>query len=194
MLIRDGVIVGVGQNLTIPADATLVKGDSLYVYAGFIDGLSRVALNKPREETSKERQKDPGNPAPEAAGITPYVDVRAWLNPYEKSIEEWRALGFTVGQVVPYGGMLSGRAGIVYYNGEASEKMVTEPVFRTLFRAYSGGADVPGYDSRCTGQMERTLSAGRLCEVIYRRVRRKQERCRRARFRSYSRGILSGDR
>ena len=124
VLVRDGVIVGVGQNLTIPADATVIKGDSLYVYAGFIDGLSRVGVNKPKEESTKERQKDPGNPAPEAAGITPYVDVRALLNPVEKSIEEWRALGFTAGQVVPYGGMLPGHAGIVYYNGEATDKSV----------------------------------------------------------------------
>ena len=124
VLIRDGIIAGVGQNLSIPADATIVKGDSLYVYAGFIDGLSRVAVNKPKEETSKERQKDPGNPATEAAGIMPYADVRGLLNPFEKSIEEWRALGFTVGQVVPYGGMLPGHAALIYYNGEATDKMV----------------------------------------------------------------------
>jgi len=124
ILIRDGIIAGVGQNLSIPADATIVKGDSLYVYAGFIDGLSRVAVNKPKEEPNKERQKDPGNPAPEVAGITPYADVRGLLNPFEKSIEEWRALGFTVGQVVPYGGMLPGHAALIYYNGEAIDKMV----------------------------------------------------------------------
>lgn len=128
ILIRDGVIAAVGQNVAIPADATVVKGDSLYVYAGFIDGLSRVAVNKPKEESGKERQKDPGNPPPEAAGITPYVDVRGLLNPHEKSIEEWRALGFTVGQVVPYGGMLPGHAALIYYNGEAIDKMVINPL------------------------------------------------------------------
>jgi imidazolonepropionase-like amidohydrolase len=124
VLVRDGMISAVGQNLTIPSDAIVVKGDSLYVYAGFIDGLSRVAVNKPREEPNKEKQKDPGHPAPEAAGITPYVDVRAFLNPVEKSIEEWRALGFTVGQVIPYGGMLPGRSAVIYYNGETTDKMV----------------------------------------------------------------------
>lgn len=127
VLIRDGIITGVGQRLPVPPDATIVKGDSLFVYAGFIDGLSRVAVNKPKEEANKERQKDPGNPSPEAAGITPYVDVRGLLNPVEKSIEEWRALGFTVGQVVPYGGMLPGEAALVYYNGEAADKMVLNP-------------------------------------------------------------------
>ncbi|MGC3944461.1 MAG: amidohydrolase family protein [Chryseolinea sp.] len=124
VLVRDGIISGVGQNLPIPSDAVIVKGDSLYVYAGFIDGLSRVAVNKPKEETNKERQKDPGNPAPEAAGIAPYVDLRGLLNPVEKSIGEWRDLGFTVGQVVPYGGMLPGHSALIYYNGEAVDKMV----------------------------------------------------------------------
>jgi imidazolonepropionase-like amidohydrolase len=128
VLIRDGVIAAVGHNINIPSDATIVKGDSLYVYAGFIDGLSRVGIHKPKEEPNKERQKDPGNPAPEAAGITPYVDVRGLINPVEKSIEEWRALGFTVGQVVPYGGMLPGRTALIYYNGEATDKAVVTPL------------------------------------------------------------------
>ena len=128
VLIRDGIIAAVGQNISVPPDATVVKGDSLYVYAGFIDGLSRVGVNKPKEESTKERQKDPGNPAPEAAGIAPYADVRGLWNPVEKSIEEWRALGFTVGQVVPYGGMLPGHAALIYYNGEATDKAVVNPL------------------------------------------------------------------
>jgi len=31
VIVRDGIITAVGQNVTIPADATIVKGDSLYV-------------------------------------------------------------------------------------------------------------------------------------------------------------------
>ncbi|MCU0358415.1 MAG: hypothetical protein MUE95_12625, partial [Cyclobacteriaceae bacterium] len=38
VIIRNGVIRGVGKNLSIPADAVVIKADSMYVYAGFIDG------------------------------------------------------------------------------------------------------------------------------------------------------------
>ncbi|MEL7160015.1 MAG: amidohydrolase, partial [Bacteroidota bacterium] len=40
VIIRDGLIQAVGKNLKAPADAKVIEGDSLYVYAGFIDGLS----------------------------------------------------------------------------------------------------------------------------------------------------------
>src|SRR5688572_7069221 len=100
VLIKDGLITAVGQNLTIPADAIQVKGDSLYVYAGFIDGLSRLAVSRPKEDLSKEKAKDPGNPSPERAGIMPQNDVRNFLNPADKAVEELRALGFTTAHVV----------------------------------------------------------------------------------------------
>ncbi|HTE29236.1 MAG TPA: amidohydrolase family protein [Chryseolinea sp.] len=126
VVIKDGLITAVGKGVAIPSDAIQVKGDSLYVYPGFIDGLSRTGVNKPREDVPKEKPKDPGNPLPESAGITPYQDVRSFLNPLDKSIEEWRALGFTVIQVVPYGGMLPGSAAVISLTGTA-DKMVMVP-------------------------------------------------------------------
>ncbi|HMG92935.1 MAG TPA: amidohydrolase family protein [Chryseolinea sp.] len=124
VLIKDGLITAVGQNLTIPADAIQVKGDSLYVYAGFIDGLSRVAVTRPKEDLSKEKVKDPGNPAPERAGITPQNDVRNFLNPADKAVEELRALGFTTAHVVPHGGMLSGSGSVIFLGGSSADEMV----------------------------------------------------------------------
>ncbi len=104
VLIKDGIIKSVGKNISIPADAIVIKADSMYVYAGFIDGLSRAGVVKPKEENNRERPKDPGNPTPERAGITPQNDVRNSLGINEKSIEEMRSIGFTTAHVVPYGG------------------------------------------------------------------------------------------
>ena len=124
VLIKDGLITAVGQNLTIPADAIQIKGDSIYVYAGFIDGLSRVAVSRPKEDVTKEKAKDPGNPSPERAGITPQNDVRNFLNPADKSIEEIRALGFTTAQVVPHVGMLPGSGSVIFLGGSSADEMV----------------------------------------------------------------------
>lgn len=123
VVIKDGLISAVGKNASIPADAILIKGDSLHVYAGFIDGLSRVAVAKPKEG-QPERPKDPGNPTPEQAGITPDRDVRTSINASEKSIEELRALGFTASQVVPYGNMLPGNASVILLSGKTTDAMV----------------------------------------------------------------------
>jgi imidazolonepropionase-like amidohydrolase len=124
VVMKDGLIVSVGKNVSIPPDAIVIKADSMYVYAGFIDGLSRVGVVKPKEEERRQRPKDPGNPKPEEAGITPQDDVRPSLNPSEKSIEELRSIGFTAAHVVPYGGMMPGNGSIILLGGKSSDEMV----------------------------------------------------------------------
>lgn len=124
VVLKDGLIVSVGKNVSIPPDAIVIKADSMYVYAGFIDGLSRVGVAKPKEEERGQRPKDPGNPKPEEAGITPQNDVRTSLNPSEKSIEELRNLGFTAAHVVPYGGMMPGNGSIILLGGKSPDEMV----------------------------------------------------------------------
>ncbi len=124
VVVKDGLILSVGKNISVPPEAVIIKGDSLHVYAGFIDGLSRVGVTKPKEEPNRERPKDPGNPAPELAGITPQVDVRASLNPADKSLEDLRAIGFTTAQVVPYGPMLPGSGSVILLSGKTTDGMV----------------------------------------------------------------------
>jgi len=122
VVIKDGLIAAVGASVSIPADAIVIKADSLFVYAGFIDGLSHTGVTKKEEKT--DRPKDPGNPSNERAGITPQNDVRDLLNPTDKSVEELRNLGFTVSQVVPYGNLLPGSSSIVLLGGKSADDMV----------------------------------------------------------------------
>ncbi len=124
VVMKDGLIQAVGAGVPIPPDAIVIKADSMFVYAGFIDGLSRTGVTKPKEEKDREKIKDPGNPPAERAGITPQNDVRNWLNPNDKSVEELRNLGFTVSQVVPYGNFLPGSAAIVLLGGKSADDMV----------------------------------------------------------------------
>ena len=124
IILRNGIIQNVGKNLSIPADAIVIKADSMYVYAGFIDGYSRTGVIKPKEEPNRERPKDPGNPEPSQAGIAPQNDVRTSLNPADKTVEDLRAVGFTTAQVVPYGGMLPGSAAIIQLGGNSANDMV----------------------------------------------------------------------
>lgn len=125
IVLKDGLIVSVGKSATIPPDAIVIKADSMYVYAGFIDGLSRVGIVKPKEEErGGPRPKDPGNPKPEEAGITPQNDIRTSLSAAEKSIEELRSVGFTAAHVVPYGGMMPGNGSIILLGGKSADDMV----------------------------------------------------------------------
>lgn len=124
VVIKEGLILSVGKNISVPPDAIIIKGDSLFIYAGFIDGLSRTGVTKPKEDPNPpQRPKDPGNPQPDIAGITPQNDVRGFLNPADKTIEELRAIGFATAQVVAYGGMLPGTASIILLNGKTPDEM-----------------------------------------------------------------------
>jgi len=124
VIVKNGLITGAGKGLAIPPEAIVIKADSMYVYAGFIDGLSHTGITKPKEETNRERAKDPGNPSPEKAGINPQVDVRSLLNPEDKSVEEARNLGFTTAQVVPYGNLLPGQSAVILLGGKSADEMV----------------------------------------------------------------------
>ena len=55
ILIKDGVILGVGATLALPKEAKIIAGDSLFVYPGFIDGAGNMGITKPKDV---ERPKD----------------------------------------------------------------------------------------------------------------------------------------
>jgi imidazolonepropionase-like amidohydrolase len=138
VVIKDGLIKAVGKNIAVPPEAIVLKGDSLYVYAGFIDGLSHAGVSKPNNE-NRDRVKDPGNPPPDRAGITPQTDVRNFLNPSDKTVEELRALGFTAAHVVPHGGMLPGTGALVWLGGRSADDMVLQS--QTSFFSTLAAAD-----------------------------------------------------
>jgi len=140
LLIKDGLIVGVGSNLSIPPESIIINADSMFVYAGFIDGFSHVGVVQPKSE-KKEKVKYPGNPPPDMAGITPENDVRNFINPKDKSIADLRSQGFTVAQVVPHGNFLPGQAAIILLDGNVVDEMTLAPL-SSLYSELSGASGV----------------------------------------------------
>src|SRR6267142_3702412 len=58
LVIRDGIIVAVGTNVTVPADARIVDGSGLNVYPGLID--SSTTLGIPQASPSPSPSPTPG--------------------------------------------------------------------------------------------------------------------------------------
>jgi len=130
VVVRDGLIEAVGPNVEVPYDARRIAGDSLVVYAGFIDGLSHAGVQMPEEnggEEGNEEEVDPGNPPPDRAGVQPDRTVRPFLSPDASGLENLRKVGFTAGHVVPEGQMLPGHGAYVFYGGETVTDMMIEP-------------------------------------------------------------------
>lgn len=140
VVVRDGLITAVGADVAVPFDADRIAGDSLVVYAGFIDGLSHAGVPKP-EEQERDRSVKPGSPPYDVAGIQPEQDVRALLDPSDDRIEDLRAAGFTAAHVVPHGRMLPGQGAVILLGGDAPGAMVLQGG-TSLFAQFEGARGV----------------------------------------------------
>lgn len=124
VVVRDGLITAVGPDVAIPFDAERIAGDSLVVYAGFIDALSQAGVPEPRAEPNRDRVPEPGNPPNDRAGIQPDRDVRTMLKPDDPSVASLRRAGFTVAHVVPHGALLPGSGAVILLAGDEAGQMV----------------------------------------------------------------------
>lgn len=123
ILIKDGLIKEVGPLVQIPYDAEIIEADSMYVYAGFIDGMSHTGI--PKEDEGKRPDiKDPGNPPNDVAGITPQMLVSDVISPKDKSITSMRNEGFGIAHVAPRGRMMPGKTAVVSLGEGSSEDLI----------------------------------------------------------------------
>ncbi len=136
ILIRNGKIEAVGNNLAIPADARIHDLTGCTVYAGFIDAALTLGTNNGVAISTSGSEpiglmsgninffgvpgdeKDPGTSGPgyELKRITPEVRVAATYRPNAKTFETMRDLGFTAGNVLPEGGIIQGTSAFVQLN------------------------------------------------------------------------------
>lgn len=126
IIFKDGTISEIGKNLAIPKDAKEIKGESLFVYPGFIDLGNKSGVAVP---VLPERPKDfdTSKPAPELAGIHPHFSTAKLYQFNEKIEEEWRKLGFTIAQKIPDGkGMLPGSTTLVVLGHEDNNNLLID--------------------------------------------------------------------
>lgn len=111
VVVRDGRIVAVGRDAEVPFDARVVEGDSLTVYAGFVDAFGQTGIPKPDDPESYEGDRDA--PPRALAGIVPDTDARALFDPTDSQIQAMREAGFGAAHVAPREGLLSGEGSVV---------------------------------------------------------------------------------
>ena len=141
VIIENGLIQAVGAKVPIPSHARVIKCDSMYLYAGFIEGISHTGI--PQRENSgnrrgsdEERVEDPGNPPNDRAGITPEHSAVEDFKSSDKSVKDMRELGFTASHVVPRDGMLPGKGSLfVLGDGDADQLLVKEDI--SMFAQFS---------------------------------------------------------
>ncbi|MGB0651399.1 MAG: amidohydrolase family protein [Rhodothermales bacterium] len=144
VVFRDGVITAVGRRVDVPYDAHVIDGDSLTVYAGFIDALSHTGIPEPRNQGQPESVPDRSNPPFDRAGITPEASARTALDLDHGDLEKLRNVGFTTIMVAPRGRMLPGQATMALSAGTNSSEMILQGM-QPMFFQFTGAQGVyPG--------------------------------------------------
>lgn len=126
ILIKDGMIVEVGKKIKPPFDAILVKADSLYVYAGFIDAYSYTGTTEPDKKDNR-KVADPGNPPNDIAGIMPQIRAIDQFKSSTSSVSEMREQGFGLSNVVPQGHVLPGFSDLFLLGDGSAEQLLLKP-------------------------------------------------------------------
>lgn len=147
VVVRNGLIHAVGQNVSIPSNAKVLKADSMYVYAAFIDGASHTGTPKPKEESggrgNRSRDVDPGNPGNERAGVTPDKDVQSVLAHDDKSVKDLRKVGFGAAHSMPRGRMLPGSSAVILLEGTSGDDIVAKADVSTYATLRGAGGVFP---------------------------------------------------
>lgn len=143
ILIRDGLIVEVGPDVKVPAEARVWDLAGKTIYSGFIDSYSRLDLPetlKPEPPRSDTDSDDPGAkpkeiPRESAKGtrswnprVTPERRAADYLNLDKKATKALRDLGFASALVVPGRGVFRGSSALINLQEESVDTIVVSPV------------------------------------------------------------------
>lgn len=128
IVIRGAFIAGLGATVPVPADAEVLEGDSLFVYAGMVDAQSGVKVELPEAEIDRQ-ELEPWNPPREAQGFTPHRLAASYLAATGKDLAKERAAGVVAGAVIPDGPVMPGRAAALLYRADAASpaELVVHP-------------------------------------------------------------------
>jgi imidazolonepropionase-like amidohydrolase len=132
VVIRDGLITEVGENASIPADARIIDGKGLTVYAGLIDAYTNLGLAQPQQQQQQgggraqaaQLSPESQQSLAETALGDPSNSVADELRPGGQAIEDARAAGVTSALTSARQGIFLGRSALINLSNAESSKIV----------------------------------------------------------------------
>jgi len=143
ILVRNGKIVGVGQNLAAPKDVKIIEAKGMQVYPGMIDSGTTVGLSEISAVTES-------NDVSEVGKFDPQLRAFIAVNPESEHIPVTRANGITAVLALPGGGrrgagngqLIGGNASLIRLDGWTTEDLAIKPaaaMHLTIPTIQSGG-------------------------------------------------------
>jgi imidazolonepropionase-like amidohydrolase len=175
VVLRNGLIEAVGENVQVPADAWVVDGEGMTVYPGLIDGMSTVGIPSlapasatsaaggrgGRGATTTTTAPATAAPAPRSMGPEDRPQTTSWvlaadeIQPSDPRIATARSAGFTTTVTFPERGIFGGQGSVIDLSGaEKTGEMVVAPAvgqYIALARGGFGGGFGGGFPSALMG-------------------------------------------
>ncbi|MBZ5724579.1 MAG: amidohydrolase family protein [Acidobacteriia bacterium] len=162
VVVRNGLIEAVGDNVPVPADAWVVDGEGLTVYPGLIDALSTVGIPGAAPAAAAGgrgagRGAAPATPTVTAPAPAAQTEPRAWgpedrpattswllaadeIQATDHRIETVRSAGVTTAATFPTRGIFAGQGSLVdLISGEKAGEMVLVPSVGQYISLSRGG-------------------------------------------------------
>jgi hypothetical protein len=149
VVVRNGLIEAVGENVAVPADAMLVEGEGLTVYPGLIDALStwgqpgaapaatatagrggRGTTTAPATSSVIQAAALPARGPEDRPQTTSWLKIADEISATDRRIETARGAGFTTAVTFPTRGIFAGQGAVIdLVTGEKpGEMIVASPV------------------------------------------------------------------
>ncbi|MCI0341568.1 MAG: amidohydrolase family protein [Planctomycetales bacterium] len=152
ILLRDGLIVEVGADVEIPADATVLDAKGLVALPGFVDACAGRTVAPPDgaaggwDATPPSTTKSVLAASPEGfrRGIRPHLRAADLVQLDEKAVRDAHRAGFAVACVPPPDGLLSGTSVALSLSGADRRAAVFRPVAALHARLGGVGGGYPG--------------------------------------------------
>lgn len=154
MVIRDGIIVSVGTNATIPADAVVVDLQGKYVYPSFIDADADYGLPKKENPSQKGPQLLNNNEQAVSwnQAITPEFQAYTQFSPDDEQAKQYRQSGIGLVLTHRHDGIMRGTGALVFVHDlPAREAILSERV--STHYALRKGSSTQDYPSSQMGSI-----------------------------------------
>jgi imidazolonepropionase-like amidohydrolase len=166
IVIRDGLIVALGANVAVPADARVIDGTGLTVYPGLFDAFGSIGLASAAAGGGGGRgggaaalaalaapaapsRGGNGSTADQPRGVEPELSAAEQVKLDDDALDGPRSAGIATALTAPSNGIFQGQSALINLGGASAAAMIVRPnvaqhIGFSSGRGFGGGGGYPG--------------------------------------------------